>query len=164
MAWSLCQQIIKLNVSQFFWYLKAFIIKNWFIWLLRRRSPMMWVRKLEPQESWWCIPAWIWKPENREEWWCNFQFEGQRGRMSSSGSQAEWDWYSLPPPLKTGWNHPLFYLVPQSEKNLLAVQETRVWSLGREDPLEKEMATHSSIPAWEIPWTEELGGLQPIRS
>ena len=41
-----------------------------------------------------------------------------------------------------------------------AMQETRVRSLGREDPLEKEMATHSSIPAWEIPWTEQPGGLQ----
>ena len=40
------------------------------------------------------------------------------------------------------------------------MQETRVRSLGREDPLEKEMATHSSILAWRIPWTEELGGLQ----
>ena len=38
--------------------------------------------------------------------------------------------------------------------------ETWVQSLGREDPLEKEMATHSSILAWRIPWTEELGGLQ----
>ena len=43
---------------------------------------------------------------------------------------------------------------------LPAVQETRVQSLGQEDPLEKEMATHSSILAWEIPWTEEPGGLQ----
>ena len=49
-------------------------------------------------------------------------------------------------------------------KNLSAMQETRVRSLGQEDPLEKEMATHSSILAWEIPWTEELGGLQSIRS
>ena len=40
------------------------------------------------------------------------------------------------------------------------MQETWVWSLGQEDPLEKEMATHSSIPAWRIPWTEEPGGLQ----
>ena len=40
------------------------------------------------------------------------------------------------------------------------MQETRVQSLGREDPLEKERATHSSILAWEIPWTEETGGLQ----
>ena len=40
------------------------------------------------------------------------------------------------------------------------MQETWLWSLGREDPMEKEMATHSSILAWEIPWTEEPGGLQ----
>ena len=48
----------------------------------------------------------------------------------------------------------------QAVKNLPATQEIWVWSLGREDPLEKGMATHSSIPAWEIPWTEEPGGLQ----
>ena len=50
-------------------------------------------------------------------------------------------------------------------KNLPAVpetQETRVPSLGQEDPLEEEMATHSSIPAWKIPWTEEAGGLQSV--
>ena len=41
-----------------------------------------------------------------------------------------------------------------------AMQETQVQSLGREDPLEKEMATHSSILAWRIPWTEEPDGLQ----
>ena len=41
-------------------------------------------------------------------------------------------------------------------ENLPAMQETYVWSLGQEDPLEKEMATHSSILAWEIPWTEEI--------
>ena len=40
------------------------------------------------------------------------------------------------------------------------IQETQVRSLGREDPLEEEMATHCSIPAWKIPWTEEPGGLQ----
>ena len=43
-----------------------------------------------------------------------------------------------------------------------AMQKTRVWSPGREDPLEKEMATHSSILAWRIPWTEEPGGLQSM--
>ena len=47
-------------------------------------------------------------------------------------------------------------------KNLPAMQETGVLSLGWEDPLEKEMATHSSILAWEIPWTEEPGGLHTI--
>ena len=46
------------------------------------------------------------------------------------------------------------------EKNLPAMQETQVRSLGQEDPQEKEMATHSSILAWRIPWTEELG--QPL--
>ena len=45
-------------------------------------------------------------------------------------------------------------------KNLPALQETQVQSLGKEDPLEKEIATYSSIVAWRIPWTEEPGGLQ----
>ena len=54
--------------------------------------------------------------------------------------------------------------VAQSVKNLPAVQETRIRSLGWEDPLEKEMATHSSILAWRIPWTEEPCGLQSMGS
>ena len=45
-------------------------------------------------------------------------------------------------------------------KNLPAAQERQVYFLGREDPLKKGMATHSSVLAWRIPWTEELGGLQ----
>ena len=49
-------------------------------------------------------------------------------------------------------------------KNLPAMQETQVRSLGREDPLEEERATHSSILAWEIPWTEEPGRLQSMWS
>ena len=55
-------------------------------------------------------------------------------------------------------------LVAQIVKHLPAVQETWVWFLGLEDPLEKEMATYSSIPAWRIPWTEEPGGLQSMGS
>ena len=47
-------------------------------------------------------------------------------------------------------------------KNTAAVQETQVQSLGQEDPLEKGMATHSSILAWRIPWTEEPGELQSM--
>ena len=54
------------------------------------------------------------------------------------------------------------YSVVQMVKNLPAMQETQVQSLSREDPLEKEMTTHSSIPAWEISWTEEPGGLQSM--
>ena len=53
-------------------------------------------------------------------------------------------------------------LVVQTVKNLPAVLETQVRSLGQEDPVEKGMATHSSILAWRIPWTEEPGGLQPM--
>ena len=52
----------------------------------------------------------------------------------------------------------------QRLKRLPAMQETWVLSLGWEDPLEKEMATHSSILAWKIPWTEEPGGLQSVVS
>ena len=52
----------------------------------------------------------------------------------------------------------------QRVKRLPAMQGTQVLSLGWEDPLEKEMATHSSILAWEIPWTEEPGGLQSMGS
>ena len=55
-------------------------------------------------------------------------------------------------------------LVAQMVKSPPAMQETWVRSLGREDTLEKEMATHSSILAWEIPWTEEPGRLQSIGS
>ena len=60
-----------------------------------------------------------------------------------------------PPPLGTS-------LVAQAVKNLPAIQETWVPSLGQEDLLEKEMATHSTILDWRIPWTEEPGGLQAM--
>ena len=55
-------------------------------------------------------------------------------------------------------------LVPQMVKSLLAVQETQIRSLSQEGPLEKEMATHSNILSWRIPWTEESGRLQFIGS
>ena len=55
-------------------------------------------------------------------------------------------------------------LVAQLVKNLPAMQETQVQSLGKKDPLEKEMAIHSSILAWRIPCTEEPGSLQSMES
>ena len=55
-------------------------------------------------------------------------------------------------------------LVAQMAKHLPAMQGTLIRSLGREDPLEKEMAAHSSILAWKIPWTEEPGRLQSMHS
>ena len=54
-------------------------------------------------------------------------------------------------------------LVAQMVKNLPAMQETRVQSLDREDPLDKGMGTHSIILSWRIPWTEEPGGLQSMQ-
>ena len=56
------------------------------------------------------------------------------------------------------WATFIFTNLAQTVKNLPAMQEIQGQSLGQEDPLEKEMATHSSIPVWEIPWTEETGG------
>ena len=58
----------------------------------------------------------------------------------------------------------LAFLVAQMVKHLPAIRETWVQSLGWEDPLEKEMATHSSTLAWKIPWTEEPGRLQSVGS
>ena len=68
----------------------------------------------------------------------------------------------FPRPLNYSVDDPRFSLVAQMVKTLPAIQETWVQSLGQEDPLEKEMATHSSILAWKIPWTEEPGGLHPM--
>ena len=52
----------------------------------------------------------------------------------------------------------------RQKKNLPAMRDTQIPSLGQEDPLEKEIATHSSILAWKIPWAEEPGGLQSKKS
>ena len=55
-------------------------------------------------------------------------------------------------------------MVKNLSANVGDLQETRVLSLGQEDPLEEEMATHSNILAWKIPWTEEFSGLQSMGS
>ena len=66
-------------------------------------------------------------------------------------------------PLLWGGRDSCTSLVAQTVKNLPAMPETQVQSLGWKEPLKEEMATHSSIFAWEIPWTEEPGGLQSMR-
>ena len=66
--------------------------------------------------------------------------------------------------LSLSYNNMGISLVAQTVKNLPVIQETRVLSLGWEDPLEKEMASHSSILAWRIPRTEEPEGLQSMGS
>ena len=62
------------------------------------------------------------------------------------------------------WVHLGASLVTQMVKNLPAVQETQVPSLAHKNPLKKAMAIHSGVLAWRIPWTEELGRLQPMGS
>ena len=62
------------------------------------------------------------------------------------------------------WGLPKWFGGKKKKKIHLPMQETWVWSLGEEDPLEKEMATHSSIVTWKIPRTEEPGGLQSMES
>ena len=66
--------------------------------------------------------------------------------------------------LQTTWELREASLVAQTVENLSAMQGTLVQSLGQEDPLEEGMATYSSVLAWEIPWTEEPGGLQSMGS
>ena len=78
---------------------------------------------------------------------------GKRGVKNDTHSLAFVLWYD-----KKGAS-----LVAQMVKNLPAMQEIQIRSLGQKDLLEKEMATHSSILAWKIPWTEEPGRLQSMR-
>ena len=78
--------------------------------------------------------------------------------LSSELRPQQLDWYIL---LVARLGIIRASLVAQIVKNLPAMQETQVQSLGREDPLEKGMSTHSTILAWRIPWTEDLGRLQP---
>ena len=61
-------------------------------------------------------------------------------------------------------SYPVNWIFTSGGQSIGAMQETRIWSLGREDPLKKERATHSSILAWRIPQTEEPGGIQSIGS
>ena len=85
-----------------------------------------------------------------------------QGSHSSLLCFLHWQADSLPL-CHLGIPHTYIYThVPQIVRNLPAMQETQVWSLGWEDPLEKGMATHCSILAWRIPWTEEPGGLQSM--
>ena len=74
------------------------------------------------------------------------------GRLERSGNNKRGPWIA--------WAS----LVAQTVKNLPAMQETQVQSLGREDLLEKEVAAYSNILAWRIPWTEEPGGSQSMES
>ena len=90
---------------------------------------------------------------DRGDWWATVHgITKNQTRLS--------DFHSFTPSLIYNWAS----LVAQMVKRLPAMRETSVQSLGQEDPLEKEMATHSSTLAWKIPWTEEPGRLQSVGS
>ena len=110
-------------------------------------------------DGWMASPTlWTWVWVNSGSWW----WTGRPGVLQFRGSQRVSqtqlsDWTEL------NWTETnRTSLVAQMIKNLPAMQKTQVPSLGQEDHLEKEMATHSSILAYRIPWTEEPGGLQSM--
>ena len=90
--------------------------------------------------------------------WSSYKTWVGSGSQSRMGRRGKWVF--VMPERGMHWAS----LVDQMVKHLPAMWETRVWSLGWEDPLEKEMATHCSTPAWKIPWMEEPGGLQSMGS
>ena len=83
-------------------------------------------------------------------------------RTTELGEQAAWDLVLMTRGIRQGLECPWASLVARTVKNPPAVWETWVPALGWEDPLQRGMATHSSILAWRIPWTEEPGGLEAM--
>ena len=113
----------------------------------RRRDDRGWDGWMASLTQW----TWVWV--NSGSWW----WTGRPDVLWFMGSQrVGHDWVT-----ELNWTE---LNVAKLVKNLPAVQETWVWSLEWEDPLEKKMATHSSILAWRIPWTEEPGRLQSMGS
>ena len=107
---------------------------------------------IAPQTQW----MWVWV--NSRSWW----WTGRPGMLQFMGLQrVGHDWLS-----ELNWAEGTFRgsLVAQMVRSLPAMWETWVWSLGWEDSLGKEMATHSSVLAWKIPWAEKPSRLQSTRS
>ena len=104
--------------------------------------------------------TWVWVGSRR--WW----WTGRPGVLQFMGSQrVRHGWASELNWIELNWTTVSLGLPCSSRvKSSPAMQETTVWFLGQEDPLEKGMAIHSSILAWKIPWIEETGGLQSVGS
>ena len=99
---------------------------------------------------------WTWVWENSGSWW----WTGRPGVLQSMGSQSQ-TWMSDWTKLRTGQGFPGGASGKELSCQCRRHKRLRFDSLGWEDPLEKEMATHSSILDWEIPWTEKLMGYSP---
>ena len=126
-------------------------------------SPWCWGRlRAEGEES---VKEWdgcMASPMQRTWTWANFRRwwgTGKPSMLQSMGSQRvkPTEWLNNDSMKRAS-------LVAQLVKKLPAMQETWVWSLGWKDPLEKGMASYSSILAWRIPWTDESDGLQSMES
>ena len=105
------------------------------------------------------LDGWMASPTQRTWVWASFGswwWTGKPGMLQSMGSQ----WVGHNQETELNWTKPMV----QRLKHLPTMRETGVWSLHQEDPLEKDMATHSSMLLWRIPWTEEPGGLQSMGS
>ena len=123
---------------------------DWKNWLLEKTLMLEKIegrRRRWRQRMRWLLTQWTWIWVNSgSQWWT-----GRPGVLHSMGSQrVGHDWATELNWLKFSFEASL---VAQLVKNLPAMRETWVWSLGWEDPLEKGKATHSSILAWRIPWT-----------
>ena len=106
--------------------------------------------------NWSNIPSW----KKCFEWWAGYNLlEGSRILPKSGPGIASVRRVRMDDEER---KNPSLFPSCSAVKNLPARQETRTQSLGQEDPLEEVMATHSSILAWKIPWTEEPGGLQSV--
>ena len=131
------------------------VAKNWLTgkdpdagqdWMQEEKGTRGW-------DGWMASPTqWTWVWASFGSWW----WTGKPGLLQSMGSQ----WVGHNRETELHWTKPM----AQRLKHLPTMRETGVWSLGQEDPLEKEMATHSSMLVWRIPWTEEPGGLQSMGS
>ena len=113
------------------------------------------------QETW--VQSLSWEDPLGEHNSWRIQYSGLENSMDCIGNGVAKRWTRL-----IDFHYPLSTLVAQMVKNLPAVRETQVQSLGRENPLEEAMAIHSCILAWKMPWTKEPGqlwsiGLQSVR-
>ena len=119
------------------------------------------LRSLEASDFWLGLASRSWEERERAEGFVSspgFPSAKEPACQCRRCKRHRFDPWIRKIPLEEG----MASLVAQRVKNLPPMQETWVWSPGQEDPLEEEMATHSSILAWEIPWTEEPGGLQSM--
>ena len=137
------------------WSWNSNTLATWCKKLTHWKRPWAWERLKaggEGDERGWdgwlaSLTQWTWVWVNYGSW----QWTGKTGVLQSMGSQrVGHNWAT-----ELNWTEFVAKLV----KNLPAMQETQVRSLGQEDPLDKEMAAHSGIFAWKIPWTEEPGRL-----